>query len=124
MFITVLTCRPLPYETPGTVMLRNLSPTNKEKEVYETIEADHEYEILDKYNQAYEDVKVPPPKPKPEAEAVQPLSSTGDYEFTQCPAYISVATTSIHGNTNKPMDTPSVQPTSSAAVQDDQNDNN
>ena len=71
-----------------------------------------------------EDVKVPPPKPKPEAEAVQPLSSTGDYEFTQHPAYISVATTSIHGNTNKPMDTPSVQPTSTAAVQDDQNDDN
>ena len=110
----------MPYEQPG-VMLSDLSPTNKERELYETIEADHEYEILDKYNQAYEDVKVPPPKPKPEAEAVQPLSSTGDYEFTQCPAYISVATTSIHGNTNKPMDTPSVQPTI-VAVQDDQND--
>jgi hypothetical protein len=108
-------------------MLSDLqSPASKEREVYETIETtDHEYEILDKYSQAatYEDVKIPPPaKPKPEAaEAVQlqPLpASTGDYEFTQCPAYVSVATTSIHGNTNKPADSiPSTQPT---AAQDDQ----
>ena len=77
-------------------MLSDLSPTNKEREVYETIEADHEYEILDKYNQAYEDVTVPPPaKPKMEAEAMQPLSSTGDYEFIECPAYIPVTTTCI-----------------------------
>ena len=102
-------------------MLSDLSPTDKEREVYETIEADHEYEILDKYNQHYEDVEVPPPKSEAEAVQLQALSSTGDYEFTQCPAYISVATTSIHGNTNKPMDTPSVQPPT-AAVQDDQND--
>ena len=78
-------------------MLSDLSPTNKEREVYETIEADHEYEILDKYNQAYEDIKVPPPKPAMEVEAVQ-LQTTGDYEYTQCPAYIPVTTTSIHGN--------------------------
>jgi hypothetical protein len=104
-------------------MLSNLqSPT---REVYETIETtDHEYEILDKFSQAatYEDIKVPPPaKPKPEAEAVQlkPLSSTGNYEFTQCPAYVSMATTSIHGNANKPAETPSTQPT---AAQDDQKD--
>ena len=100
-------------------MLSDLSTTNKEREVYEIIEADHEYEILDKYNQTYEDVTVPPPaKPKLEVEAVQPLSSTGDYEFTECPAYIPVTTTCIHGNTQstKPMDTPST----TAAVQDDQ----
>ena len=98
--------RPVPYEVPGSVMLSDLSPTDKEREVYETIEADHEYEILDKYNQPYEDVKVPPPKPKAEAEAVQlqPLSSTGDYEFTQCPAYVPMATTTtstIHGDDDK-----------------------
>ena len=116
----------MPYEAPGNVILSDLSPTtNKEREVYETIETtDHEYEILDKYNQAtatYDDVKIPPPaKPQPaEAEAVQlqPMASTGDYEFTQCPAYVPVATTSIHGNTNKPTETPSTQPT---AAQDDQ----
>ena len=106
-------------------MLSDLSPTtNKEREVCETIEADHEYEILDKYNQAtYEDVKIPPTaKPQPaEAEAVQlqPLPATGDYEFTQCPAYVPMATTSIHGNTTKPAETPSTQPT---AAQDDQKD--
>ena len=112
----------MPYEAPGNVILSDLSPTtNKERDVYETIEADHEYEILDKYNQAtYDDVKIPPPaKPQPtEAEAVQlqPMASTGDYEFTQCPAYVPMATTSIHGNTNE---TPSTQPT---AAQDDQKD--
>ena len=107
MFNTIILHRPLPYEAPGSVMLNDLSPTNKEREVYEAIEANHEYEILDKYNQPYEDVKIPPPKPKPETEAVQlqPLPSTGDYEFTQCPAYVPVATTSIHGNTNKPPST-------------------
>ena len=94
-------------------MLSDLSKqASKEREVYETIEADHEYEILDKYNQAYEEVQAPPPKP----EQLKPVSATGDYEFTQCPAYAPVATTSIHGNTNEP-DTPSVQPT---AAQDDQ----
>jgi hypothetical protein len=120
--IVLLLYRPLPYEVPGNVVLSNLSPT---REVYETVDtADHEYEILDKFSQAatYEDIKIPlPTKPKSEAEAVQlqPLSSTGNYEFTQCPAYVSVATTSIHGNTNKPAETPSTQPT---AAQDDQKD--
>ena len=125
MFNTIFLHRPLPYGAPGSVMLSDLSPTtNEESEVYETIGADHEYEILDKYNQAtYDDVKIPPPaKPQPaEAEAVQlqPLASTGDYEFTQCPAYIPMATTSIHSNTTKPAETPSTRPT---AAQDNQND--
>ena len=104
-------------------MLSDLSPTtnyNKESEVYETIEADHEYEILDKYNlAAYDDVKIPPPaKPQPavaEAVQLQPMASTGDYEFTQCPAYVPMTTTNIHGNT-KPAETPS------AAAHDDQKD--
>ena len=101
-------------------MLSDLPPINKEREVDETIEtADHEYEIPDKYSQAtYEDIK-PPAKLKPEAEAVQlqPLPSTGDYEFTPCPAYVTMTTTSIHGNTNEAAETPSTQPTT---AQDDQ----
>ena len=86
MFInTIVSYRPLPYEAPGSMMLSDLSPANEERDVYETIEADHEYEILDKYNQPqYDDVEIPPPKPEPvEAEAVhlQPsVPSTGDYE--------------------------------------------
>ncbi len=78
-------------------MLRDLSPTNKEREVHETIEADHEYEILDKYSQPYEDIN-PPAKPKPEPEAVQlqPLPLTGDYELTQCPAYVPITVTINH----------------------------
>ena len=90
-------------------MLSDLYPANKERDVYETVEADHEYEILDKYNQPqYDDIKIPPPKPKPETEAVQPqpLPSTGDYEFTQCPAYIPVATTNVVSNTNNPVEIP------------------
>ena len=93
-----------------------LSPTNEETEFYETIKTTgHEYEIPYKYrgNRAYE--ISPMAEPKTEAEAVQ-LQPTGDYEFTQCPAYIPVATTSIHGNTDKP---PSTQPTT---AQDDQED--
>ena len=54
------------------------------------------------------------------SDPMQPLSSTGDYEFNECLAYIPVTTTCIHGNTSKPMGTPSVQPTTAAAVQDDQ----
>ena len=95
-------------------MLNNLPPINKEREVDETIEtANHEYEVLDKYGQAtYEDI-TPTVKPQPEAETVllKPLASTGDYEFTHCPAYITVTTANIHGNTNEPADTPTTQPT-------------
>ena len=119
ILIILIICRPLPYEVPGSVMLSDLSPTDKEREreVYETIEADHEYEILDKYNQPqYDDVKVLPPKPEPAQP--QPLSvPAGDYEFTQCPAYVPVATTSNHGNTHRSVDPPSAQPTT---AQDDQ----
>ena len=86
-------------------MLNSLSPTNNEGEAYESpIETDHEYEMLDKYNQAYEEVQVPPTRPEPVK--LQPLSSAGDYDFTQCPAYVPVATTSTYVNIN----TPSVHP--------------
>ena len=82
-------------------MLSDLSPTtNKEREsdVYETIEADHEYEILDNYNQPqYDDVKVPPlAEPKPEVQ----LQPSGDYQFTQCPAYVSMATMTTTATTS------------------------
>ena len=119
MFNTIFLHRPLPYGAPGNVMLSDISPTtNEESEIYETIEADHEYEILDKYYQAaYDD--APPAKPQPtvaEAVQLQPMASTGDYEFTQCPAYVPMTTTSIHGNTTKPAETPST------AAHDDQKD--
>ena len=97
----------MPYEQPG-VILSNLSPTNKESEVYETAEAEHEYEILDKYSQPqHDDVSLGPKTEEPAQ--LQPLSSTGDYEFTQCPAYVPVATTSIHDNSNKPAEISSTQ---------------
>ena len=81
-------------------MLSDLSPTDREREVYEIIEADHEYEMLDKYNQPqYDDIKVPSPKPEEPMQSLQLSAPAGDYEFTQCPAYVPVATTSILGNT-------------------------
>ena len=104
----------MPYEAPGNVTLSNLPPINQEREVDGTITtANHEYEILDKYGQAtYEDI-TPTLKPEPESETVQlkSLASTGDYEFTHCPAYVTVTTTNIHGNTNGSSETPTTQPT-------------
>ena len=44
--------------------MSNIIHISKERE---SCEVDHEYEVLDKYNQAYEDVQVtqaPPPKQK------------------------------------------------------------
>ena len=114
--VIIIIYRPLPDEAPGSLMLSDLSPTSKERAVYETIEGDHEYEILDKYNlqPQYDDVKIPPVKPERLVQP-QPLSApAGDYDFTQCPAYIAVSTTttSIHGNTNELVNTPgSVPPT-------------
>ena len=69
--------------------MSDLPPTDKEIEVYEAIEADHEYETLDKYDQAYENVKTPSPKLEI-VKLQQSLASAGDYEFTQCPAYVPI----------------------------------
>ena len=90
--------RSVPYELPG-VMLSDISHASKEREANEV---DHEYEMLDKYSQPYEDIKVPPaPPPKQEQ---QQSSSAGDYELTHCPAYVSVT----HGN--KQTETTLTQP--------------
>ena len=86
-------------------MLRDISRTSKERHAHEIVEADHEYEVLDKYNQAYEDIRVPQaPPPKQEQ---QQSSSAGDrdYELTQCPAYVPV----IHGS--QETETSLMQPT-------------
>ena len=94
--------------------MNNLS-TNEEREVNNTLEADHEYETLDKYDQAYDEVKVPPPKPESVQLQVFPLAASDDYKFTQCPAYVSTATTNIHGNTNRSeYDVPSIPSTTAA----------
>ena len=102
-------------------MLSDLSPISKDKEVYDTIEADHEYEMLDKYSQAYEDIKVPPPKSEPAD--VQLQQSTGDYDYTQCPAYVSVnvATAGIHDDAIK-GETPSVSQPAISTPQGGQNE--
>ena len=93
--------RSVPYELPG-VVLSDTSHISKEREAHESVEVDHEYEMLDKYSQAYEDVQVPPaPPPKQEQ---QQSSLAGDYELTQCPAYVPVT----HGN--KQTETTLTQP--------------
>ena len=88
--------------------LRNLSLTAaKESELYDNIEGDPEYEIPDKYRPAYDDVIILQPSllnPKPP-------SSGGQYELTQCPAYVPV----VHSN--QPAESsPTQQPASSGDV--------
>ena len=73
-------------------MLSDISYGSREKAAYESVEVDHEYEILDKYNLPYDEVRLseaPPPK----QEQQQQSSSADDYELTQCPAYVPIATT-------------------------------
>ena len=84
----------LPYELPG-VMLSDASYTNKEREANV---ADHEYEVLDKYCQDYEDVQVP--QAPPPMQERQQSSSAGDYELTQCPAYVTVIHSNQHTETS------------------------
>ena len=83
-------------------MLSDMVSTSKEREFYEI---DHDYEMLDKYNQHYEDIQAPPPKLE------------DDYKSTPCPAYVSVATTSIHSDDE--LETSFI---GSTMMQDDQKD--
>jgi hypothetical protein len=96
-----------PNKESGGIKMKELSPVNEEayheRNFYEDVEADHVYDVpvLDKHDQVYEEVQAP--STKPEALQPQPSSSIGDFELTQCPAYVSLATTShsIHSNTSK-----------------------
>lgn len=69
--------------------------TSQEREIDETIEADHdqEYNIMDKCGEANKDIKVLDPT---NVQLQQPLRSTGDYDYTWCPAYVPIATASIN----------------------------
>ena len=89
----------MPYEQPG-VLLSDINRAAYNRNEIKSIEADHEYEMLDKYNQAYEEIKVasdpslaPDPPKLPDQHRLPP-SSAGGYDFTQCPAYVPIA----HGN--------------------------
>ena len=98
----------MPYEQPG-VMLSNIIHTSKERQANESCEVDHEYEVLDKYNQAYKDVQVPqapPPKQKQ-----QQSSSAGDYELIQYPAYVPVT------HSNQQTETSLIQPTTASSAE-------
>ena len=77
------------YLEPGAI-LSDVTHTIKEREA--GTEGDHEYELLDKYTQPYEDIEIP--KTAPPKSGEQKSSSAGDYEFTHCPAYVPVT----HGN--------------------------
>ena len=86
------------YEQPG-VMLSDLSHTRKERETDDPGEVDHEYEMLDKYSQAYDDVKLPDNSPTMKEKQLSSQSG-GDFELIQCPAYIPVATAGIQTSGN------------------------
>ena len=72
----------MPYEQPR-VLLRDI---NRFTEIKGTASEDYAgYEMLDKYNRAYEEIprKLPNQRGLP-----SPPSSAGvDYNITQCPAY-------------------------------------
>ena len=81
----------MPHEQPG-VILSDITHTSKERHADDSVDVNNEYEVLDKYSQAYEEIQVsqaPPPK-----QEQQQSSSAGDYELTQCTAYVPVT----HGN--------------------------
>ena len=87
--LLLLLCRPMPYEQPR-VLLRDI---NRFTEIKGTASEDYAgYEMLDKYNRAYEEIprKLPDQRGLPSF----PSSAGADYDITQCPAYVSVA----HGN--------------------------
>ena len=87
------TCRPLQYEEPVRVTLRDLPTANKGEEFQEAIEADHDYEVVDNnYTQAVNEgeaeraeVQVLLPKLEPVQLQLQLMSSAGDYD---CPAAV------------------------------------
>ena len=91
MFVNSRTLQP--YEQAG-VTLSDISYTSKERQPHESVEAENDYEVLDKYSQAYnEDVKVPQ---APQQELQQ---STGGYASIQCSTYADYAYVPIvHGN--------------------------
>ena len=51
------------------------------------------YEILDRYNPVYEDIKVMQPLNLPDQQGLPPSSALAgpDYDIKQCPAYVTVA---------------------------------
>ena len=68
------------YEEPLVLM----SSLPQRDQHYEVIDVDHEYEGLDKYNKSYE-FSASPQVPSSVQHRQTP---SGDYEFTQCPAYM------------------------------------
>ena len=79
------------YDQPRGVVLSDVTRHNTAQEVGGD-SGDHEYELIDKYSKPrpYEIPEATPPA----KQAQQKPSSTGAYEFTQCPAYAPVT----HGN--------------------------
>ena len=45
-------------------MKSNLSQTQDKSQMYQAVEAEHEYEVLDKYSQEYAEVKIRDPSNK------------------------------------------------------------
>ena len=79
-----LNWRPITCEQPGLgVMLNDISYTCKERQNHESVEADHHYEGLDKYqySRVYEETRVYPSQDSPPEPDQRQSSSTDDYGY-------------------------------------------
>ena len=82
------------------MLLSDINRAAYNRNEIKSVEADHEYEMLDKYNQAYKEIKV----------ASDP--SLAPEDFTQCPAYVPIA----HGMRNQQAETSLMQPAGTTAT--------
>ena len=89
---SLIICRQVPYKEPQA-LLSDLSRPRVANEIIKNTGSEADYEMLDNYNPDYEDIKVVEPLSLPDRRGLPP-SSVGDYNITQCPAYIPIA----HGN--------------------------
>lgn len=71
-------------------MLNDITHASQENAVCKDVEVYHEYEIppSDKYSQHYEDIHIGNRNVLAQLPKLE--NQSGDYEFTQCPAYVSI----------------------------------
>ena len=58
----------------------DLNTKEDEHKTGKAVHTDHDYEMLESYNQMYDEVQC------------ANIQSSGNYNFSQCPAYVPVAT--------------------------------
>ena len=70
------------------------------------------YEMLDRYNPVYEEIKAMQPLNLPDQQGLPPSSAGPDYHIIQCPAYVTVA------QENQQAEISSIQPAGTTAARD------